>query len=87
MTVVELYSTHNCHLCDEARTVLERVRKEIPFDLSEIKIAPGDPWYDQFKGSIPVIYVEKKFAFQYRVDEVTLRNLLTKIRRERTELR
>jgi len=75
--LVELYSKQDCYLCDQARSVLEQVRKEIPFDLSEVKITPGDPWYDQFKESIPVIYVGKKFTFRYRVDEEKLRNLLT----------
>lgn len=78
MTVVDLYSKEDCHLCDEARGILERVRTAIPFHLNEIKIIPGDPWYDQFKESVPVVYVEKKLAFRYRVDEEKMRNLLAK---------
>ncbi|MFQ5797780.1 MAG: glutaredoxin family protein [Bacteroidota bacterium] len=87
MILVELYSKQDCYLCDQARSLLEQVRKEIPFDLSEIKIAPGDRWYDQFKESIPVIYVGKKLAFRYRVDEEKLRNLLTEKTKERTDSR
>ena len=78
MTVVDLYSKEDCHLCDEARSILERVRMAIPFHLNEIKIIPGDPWYDQFKESVPVVYVEKKLAFRYQVDEEKMRNLLAK---------
>ncbi len=75
MIRIELYSKRDCHLCDEARSVLERVRKDIPFDLIEVKVAPGDHRYEEIKELIPVIYVEKEPAFHYRVEEEELRDL------------
>lgn len=84
MTVVDLYSKNDCHLCDKARIVLERIRKEIPFTLNEIKISPGHPRFEEFKESIPVVYVDGAFAFKERVDHEIFRKLLT---RKRTELR
>jgi len=83
VTVVDLYSKNDCHLCDVARAVLERIRKEIPFTLNEIKISQGHPQFDEFKESIPVVYVDGAFAFKERVDQKSLRKLLT---RKRTEL-
>lgn len=67
--LVELYSKDDCHLCDRAKDVLLKVRQRHPFRFREIKIQPGTADYDQFKERIPVIFVNKQFAFQYRVNE------------------
>jgi hypothetical protein len=67
--LVELYSKDDCHLCDVAREVILAAQKHHPFRLVEIKIRPGTPEYEQFKERIPVIFVNKKFAFQYHVEE------------------
>lgn len=67
--VVEFYFGDDCHLCDVARQILLKVQKRHPFRLVEIKIRAGTDEYEQFKERIPVILVNKKFAFQYRVNE------------------
>ncbi len=87
MIVVKLYSKEDCHLCDEARTVLERVRKDLPFKLTEVKLSSDHPQYDKFHESIPVVYVAEKLAFRYQVNVDKLRNLLTEEAKERTEYR
>jgi predicted DCC family thiol-disulfide oxidoreductase YuxK len=67
--LVELYSKDDCHLCDVAKEVMLNVQKRRAFRFIEIKIQPGMPEYEQFKERIPVIFVNKKFAFQYKVTE------------------
>lgn len=74
--LVELYSKGDCHLCDVAKEVLLAVQKRRPFRLVEIKIQPGTDEYEQFKERIPVIFVNKKFAFQHRVHERDFEQLL-----------
>lgn len=69
MTVVELYSKSDCHLCDEAKEALVRVQKQYPFDLRVILMDERHVRYEEFKNRIPVIYINKEFAFQYRVPE------------------
>jgi len=69
MTLVELYSKHDCHLCDVAKDVLTRIQQQHPFDLKITLIQEGDAQYDKFKERIPVVYIENTFAFQYRIPE------------------
>ncbi len=72
MILVELYSKDDCHLCDKAKEVLLRARLRYPFELKEVKIHEGDQWYEQYKERIPVVHINKNFAFQYRVSEQEL---------------
>lgn len=69
MIRVELYSKEECHLCDVALVTLQRVQHTHPFNLTVIKIEEGTEQYDEFKERIPVVFIDKKFAFQYRVPE------------------
>ena len=69
MIFVELYSKDDCHLCDKAKEVLLKVQLRYPFEFKEIKIHEGDQWYEQYKERIPVVHINKNFAFQYRVPE------------------
>ncbi|MFN0158145.1 MAG: glutaredoxin family protein [Bacteroidota bacterium] len=69
MIIVDLYSKDDCHLCEDARAVLESVQKEIPFTLRETKIIPGDEYFEEYKEMVPVVHINKMFAFKYRVNE------------------
>lgn len=72
MIVVELYSKDDCHLCDLAKDVLMKVRQSYPFNLRVIKIREGDENYEEFAQRIPVVFINKEFAFQYHVSEKEL---------------
>jgi len=69
MVSVDLYSKTGCHLCDIMKTKLYQIRKKHPFDLHEIVIQEGDEYFEQFKDRIPVLFINKEFAFQYRIQE------------------
>jgi hypothetical protein len=69
MILVELYSKQDCHLCDVAKDVMMKIQQEHPFTLNVITIQEGDELYETFKERIPVIYINKEFAFQYKVPE------------------
>lgn len=77
--LVELYSKDDCHLCDVAKDILLKVRKHYPFRLVEIKIQPGTSEYKQFNKRIPVVFVNKKFTFQYKVSEDELIRMLNEV--------
>ncbi len=69
MTLVELYSKEDCHLCDEAQAVLEKVQAEIPFTLKVYKLIAGEAFYDEYKEDFPVVHINKRMAFKHRIHE------------------
>ena len=69
---IDIYSRPGCHLCDEAKEVVERVRLRFPFLLRVINIET-DPELERAYGEqIPVVFINGNKAFKYRVDEVEL---------------
>ena len=72
MTRVTLYGRPGCHLCDDAREALERVRARAPFDLHEIDIERDDALHARYLERIPVVAVDGEELFDYFVDETTL---------------
>ena len=74
---VTLYGREGCHLCDEARTVLLRVREELPFTLHEVDIERDDELFKRYLERIPVVCLDGEELFEYHVDEATLRRRLS----------
>ena len=73
---VHLYFARGCHLCENARLVLERVRAEVPFELTETDIT-GDPELETlYRERIPVVLVDGAEAFHYFVHPDFLRRKL-----------
>ena len=73
---VTLYTRSGCHLCGEAKQVIESVRRRMPFDYEELDI-DSDPRLRQlYNEEVPVIAIDGKKAFKYRV---TLAELLKKL--------
>jgi glutaredoxin len=73
MTVVTLYRRPGCHLCDDARAVLERVRLDYRFELRERDITLDDRLHRTYLERIPVIEVDGEEMFDLFVDEARLR--------------
>lgn len=76
LTVIEIYTKEECHLCDEAKKVMERVKKEKAFVLKEVDITSDVTLYEKYKEQIPIVFINGKKAFKFKVDEVRLRRLL-----------
>ena len=77
MSAVTLYGRPGCHLCDEAREVLERVRAEAPFELLEIDIERDDELFKRYLERIPVVCLNGEELFEFHVDEAALRHRLS----------
>ncbi|KAJ2354829.1 hypothetical protein IWW50_006050 [Coemansia erecta] len=63
--------THNrCQLCVDAKEALEHVRRQVPFDVTEVDIKkPGnEKWFDEYKFDVPVIHVNDEFLLWHRVN-------------------
>ena len=73
MSTVTLYGRPGCHLCDEARAVLQRVRATHPFALAEIDIEADDELFKRYLERIPVIALDGEELFEFFVDERSLR--------------
>ena len=71
-----LYGRPGCHLCDDARAALERVRRELPFDLEEVDIESDDALFKRYLERIPVVALDGEELFELFVDEQALTRLL-----------
>jgi glutaredoxin len=77
VTTVTLYGRPGCHLCDDARDVLERVRSEVPFELVELDVEADDDLLRRYLERIPVVAVDGRELFDYFVDEEAFRAALS----------
>jgi glutaredoxin len=66
---VEIYSRPGCHLCDEAKAVIEQVRRRFAFGLRVINIETDPELEKQYGEQIPVVFINGDKAFTYHVDE------------------
>jgi glutaredoxin len=69
---VTLYGRPGCHLCDDARAALERVRATHPFALDEIDITGDDDLHARYLERIPVVALDGDELFDFFVDEAQL---------------
>ena len=69
MRTVTLYGRPGCHLCDDARAVLERVRAVTPFRLEEVDIESDDALFKRDLERIPVVAVDGEERFELFVDD------------------
>jgi hypothetical protein len=81
VTEVVIYTRPGCHLCDEAREILERVREEAPFVLRERDISVDDALHARYLERIPVVTINGEEAFELEVDEAGLRERLVRVHR------
>jgi glutaredoxin len=73
---VVLYSRTVCGLCDEAREVLESVRRDAPFELEEVLVDGDDDLESRYGLRVPVVLVDGQEEFEIAVDPARLRSLL-----------
>ena len=66
-----------CHLCDDARAVLERTGASF----AEVDITTDDALHATYLERIPVIVLDGIERFELFVDEAALRALLSKVGR------
>jgi hypothetical protein len=77
--VVILYGKPGCHLCEEARAAVGRVRAERPFELEEVDISLDPVLHRRYGERIPVLALEGEELFDYVVDEAVLRERLDRV--------
>ena len=76
MRTVVLFGREGCCLCDEAREVLERVRRQRPFAFEERDIDRDEALLKTYLERIPVVTIDGVEAFELFVDESELERRL-----------
>ncbi|HEY7675601.1 MAG TPA: glutaredoxin family protein [Candidatus Methylomirabilis sp.] len=80
---ITLYGRPDCCLCDEAKAVVRRVAPAYPAAVREVNIASDVELQARFGEEIPVVFVEGRKAFKFRVPERELRRRLERALAER----
>lgn len=73
---VTLYGRPGCHLCDDARTVIEAVCAELGESYAEVSIDDDPVLADRFANEIPVTFVDGRQHDFWRVSPERLRRAL-----------
>jgi glutathione S-transferase len=77
---VRLYARPDCHLCDEARAVLERMLAAgAAFELEEVDIDGDERLLRRFLEKIPVIELDGEIISELGLDEDSLRARLATV--------
>jgi glutaredoxin len=79
MSTVTLYGRPGCHLCEDARATLERLRSREPFAVEDVDIESDPALHARYLERIPVIAVDGEELSELFVDEEAL---LARLRRE-----
>jgi glutaredoxin len=77
--LVTIYAKPGCHLCDDARAAVERLRSERAFELEEVDVTLDPVLYARYGERIPVIALDGRDLFEYFVDPDALRERLDRV--------
>lgn len=79
-----VFSRHDCCLCDELLAEVERARAIAPFHLEVVDVDTDPDLAARYGPEVPVIEIDGRKSFKYRVSE---KELLRKLGRPRWRLR
>jgi glutaredoxin len=74
---VTLYSRPGCHLCADARAIIEQVCADLGETYAEVSIDDDPALRERFTDEVPVTFVDGRQHDFWRVDEQRLRAALT----------
>lgn len=76
MTQLTLYGKAGCHLCAEAREVVQALREELRFDLEEVDVSLDPRLHNVYGERIPVIAIDGEDALELVISPGDLRAVL-----------
>ncbi len=79
MITIEVMTKKDCALCDDAKEIIEQVIAELPAELKMTDIESDPELFERYKEKIPVVLINGKESFLYKVHPVTLRKKLDKL--------
>ena len=66
---VVLYSRRGCHLCEIVKESLHKLERRGGFTWQEVDVDTDDGLRRQFTDEVPVVFIDGRKAFKYRMDE------------------
>lgn len=64
-----LYSRKGCHLCEIVKESLTKLARKSAFAWKEIDVDSSQELRRQFTDEVPVVFINGRKAFKYRIDE------------------
>lgn len=62
-----LYSRKDCCLCDEMKSVIAVVAVRTPMEVEVVDVDGSDELREKFGNHVPVLFIDGRRAFKYRV--------------------
>ena len=62
-----LYTRADCCLCDEMKRTVEQVAAKVPLEFEAVDVADSAELEDRFGNEVPVLFIDGKKTFKYRV--------------------
>jgi glutaredoxin len=69
MREVIVYSRKGCHLCEIVKEKLTKLERRGGFRWREVDVETDDLLRRQFTDEVPVVFIDGRKAFKYRLDE------------------
>ena len=66
---VIVYSRKGCHLCEIVKEKLTKLERRGGFHWREVDVETDDQLRRQFTDEVPVVFIDGRKAFKYRLDE------------------
>ncbi len=76
---VTLYTREDCSLCEEMKGVVREVAAEIPLEVEEVNVDHDPDLRERLGSEVPVLFINGRKAFKYRV---AARELKRKLRQQ-----
>ena len=76
---IEIYSRPGCHLCDEAKAVIEPFARRYGLELTVTDVDSNSDLRAAYGTEIPVILINGTEAFRHRVDAQALERKLREL--------
>ncbi len=72
MRTIQLYSKANCHLCDEAKTLLDGLARRVPFKVEVVDVEQDPVWRSLLAEHVPVVDVGggQRLYWPFTADDV-----------------
>jgi glutaredoxin len=66
---VVVYSRKGCHLCEIVKETLSKLQRRGGFSWHEVDVDSDEQLRRQFTDEVPVVFIDGRKAFKYRLDE------------------
>ena len=68
LPTVNIFSKPGCHLCEEAKALLQELQASHSFLLCEVDISTRADLLERYGEEIPVVFINGRKAFKHRIN-------------------